>query len=70
MMEEFISAFKRTFKGTRKLNERRKYQGCGIILALVHLIMTILFEQQELSMSIASGLLGYLGGVKIAGRRP
>ncbi len=34
------------------------------------LIMTILFEQQELSMSIASGLLGYLGGVKIAGRRP
>ena len=37
----------------------------------VGLIMTILFEQQELSMSIASGLLGYLGGVKIAaGRRP
>ena len=34
------------------------------------LIMTILFEQQELAMSIASGLLGYLGGVKIAGRRP
>ena len=37
----------------------------------VGLIMTILSEQQELSMSIASGLLGYLGGVKIAaGRRP
>ena len=34
------------------------------------LIMTILFEQQELSMSIASGLLGYLGVEKIAGRRP
>ena len=33
------------------------------------LILTILFEQQELSMSIASGLLGYLGGVKIAARR-
>ena len=34
------------------------------------LILPILFEQQELSMSIASGLLGYLGGVKIAARRP
>ncbi len=34
------------------------------------LILTILFEQQELSMSIASGLFGYLGGVKIAARRP
>ena len=34
------------------------------------LIMTIWLSQQELSMSIASGLLGYLGGVKIAGRRP
>ncbi len=33
------------------------------------LIMTILFDRQELSMSIASGLLGYLGGVKIAGRK-
>ena len=31
------------------------------------LIMTIWLAQQELSMSIASGLLGYLGGVKIAG---
>ncbi len=33
------------------------------------LIMTIFYGQQELAMSIASGLLGYLGGVKIAGRR-
>ena len=34
------------------------------------LILTIWLGQQELSMSIASGLLGYLGGVKIAaGRR-
>ena len=31
------------------------------------LILTIWLGQQELSMSIASGLLGYLGGVKIAG---
>ena len=42
-MKEITFAIRQTFKGIRKLNERRKYQGCGIILALVHLILTILF---------------------------
>lgn len=42
-MNKFMSAVRRTFKGERKLNERRKYQGCGVILALVHIILTILF---------------------------
>ena len=38
-----MSALRRTFRGERKLNERRKYQGCGMVLALVHIIMTVLF---------------------------
>lgn len=42
-MDRFLSAIKKTFRGERKLNERRKYQGCGVILSLVHIFMTVLF---------------------------
>lgn len=66
MMEEFISAFKRTFKGTRKLNERRKYQGCGIILALVHLILTILFYRIKIDFLCTYNFVVVLFYVAIA----
>lgn len=42
-MDGFVSALKKTLNGERKLNERRKYQGCGVILALVHLFLTVQF---------------------------
>lgn len=36
---------------------------CIVVVGLVvALIMTIFYELNELSMSIASGLLGYIGG--------
>lgn len=35
----------------------------GLVISLV---MAILFNLNELSMSIASGLLGYIGGAKTA----
>ena len=41
-----------------KLNTE-KLVGVGLIIGL---IMAILYAEKELSMSIASGLVGYMGG--------
>ena len=38
----------------------------GLVISLV---MAILFSLNELAMSIASGLLGYIGGAKTAGHK-
>ena len=70
-MDNLMTALKDTFKGERKLNERRKYQSCGVILSLVHLCMTILFYIAGVRLMFiynALTVLFYIGITVITGR--
>lgn len=70
-MGELMTALKNTFKGERKLNERRKYQSCGVILSLVHLCMAILFYVADVKLMFiynAVTVLFYIGIAVITGR--
>ena len=42
-MSGLIYSLRQTLKGKRKLNERRKYRACGIVLAIVHFLFAALF---------------------------
>lgn len=71
IMGELMTALKNTFKGERKLNERRKYQSCGVILSLVHLCMAILFYVADVKLMFiynAVTILFYIGIAVITGR--
>lgn len=71
IMGELMTALKNTFKGERKLNERRKYQSCGVILSLVHLCMAILFYVADVKLMFiynAVTVLFYIGIAVITGR--
>ena len=46
-----------------EIHEKEKMVIAGLVISLV---MAILFNLNELAMSIASGLLGYIGGAKTA----
>ena len=53
-------------EGARMQIDRVNFADLLVATALgMGLILTIWLGQQELSMSIASGLLGYLGGIKM-----
>ena len=70
-MDNIMTALKDTFRGERKLNERRKYQNCGVILSLVHLCMTILFYIAGVRLMFiynALTVLFYIGIIVITGR--
>lgn len=70
-MDRFMSALMQTFNGERKLNERRKYQSCGVILTLVHLVMTILFYVSRVDLLFYYNVVAvvfYIGITIITGR--
>ena len=66
-MSELVTALRDTFRGERKLNERRKYQSCGVILSLVHLCMAILFYIAGVRMMFIYNALTVLFYIGITG---
>jgi diguanylate cyclase (GGDEF)-like protein len=56
-MDRFISAVSRTFHGERKINDRRKYQASGAILAFIHLFFVWLFHEVDVSFLLVYNII-------------
>ena len=56
-MDRFMSAVNRTFHGERKINERRKYQASGAVLALIHLFFVWLFHRVDVNLLLVYNII-------------
>lgn len=65
-METFKYALLRTINGERKINERRKYQVSGVLLALVHLYFMCLFLVLNIKILYVYNIMAVLFYVCIA----